>query len=41
MIETIIVPIAKNKCVNLCDSNTYRPIALANLMSKLFESVFY
>ena len=39
MIETIIVPIVKNKCGNLCDSNNYRPIALATLMSKLFESV--
>ena len=27
------------KCGNLCDSNNYRPIALANLMSELFESV--
>ena len=39
MIETIIVPIVKNKWQNLCDSNNYRPIALATLMSKLFESV--
>ena len=39
MIETIIVPIVKNKCGNLCDSNNYRPIARATLMSKLFESV--
>ena len=39
MIETIIVLIVKNKCGNLCDSNNYRPIALATLMSKLFESV--
>ena len=41
MIETIgiIVPIVKNKWGNLCDSNNYRPIALATLMSKLFESV--
>ena len=39
MIETIIVPIVKNKCGNLCDSNNYRPIALATLMSKLFELV--
>ena len=39
MIETIIVPIVRNKCGNLCDSNNYRPIALATLMSKLFESV--
>ena len=28
MIETIIVPIVKNKRGNLCDSNNYRPIAL-------------
>ena len=28
MIETIIVPIIKNKCVNLTYSNKYRPIAL-------------
>ena len=39
MIETIMVPIVKNKCGNLCDSNNYIPIALATLMSKLFESV--
>ena len=24
---------------NLCDSNSYRPIVLATIMSKLFESV--
>ena len=39
MIQTIIVPIVKNKCGNLWDSNNYRQIALATLMSKLFESV--
>ena len=38
MIETIIVPIVKNKCGNLSDSNNYRPIALATITSKLFES---
>ena len=37
MIETIIVFIVKNKCGNLCDSP--RPIALATIMSKLFELV--
>ena len=36
MIETSVVPIVKNKCGNLCDSNNYRPIALATLMSKFF-----
>ena len=39
MIETITVPIVKDKCVNLCDSNNYRPIALTTLMSKLFKSI--
>ena len=39
MIETIIVPIVKNKCGNLSDSNNYRPIALVTIISKLFESV--
>ena len=35
----IIVPIVKNKCGNLADSNNYnRPIALAIMISKLFES---
>ena len=39
MIETTIVPIVKNKCGKLSDSNNYRPIALATIMSKVFESV--
>ena len=39
MIETSIVPIIKNKCGNLADSNNYRPIAIATIVSKLFESV--
>ena len=39
MIETTIVPIIKNKCGDLSDSNNYRPIALATIMSKVFESV--
>ena len=39
MIETTIVPIVKNKSSNLSDSSNYRPIALATLVSKMFESV--
>ena len=39
IIETTIVPIVKNKCGNITDSNNYRPIALATIVSKLFESV--
>ena len=37
--ETTIVPIVKNKCGNLADSNNYRPIAIATIVSKLFESI--
>ena len=39
MIETTIVPIVKNKSGNLSDSSNYRPIALATIVSKMFESV--
>ena len=39
MIETTIVLIVKNKCVNITDSNNYRPIALATIVSKLFGSI--
>ena len=34
-----IVPIIKNKAGNLSSGNNYRPIALANVMSKVFESL--
>ena len=37
--ETTIVPIIKNNCGNLADSNNYRPIAIATIVSKLFESI--
>ena len=39
MIETTIVLIVKNKSGNLSDSNNYRPIALATIVSKIIESV--
>ena len=38
-IETTIVPIVKNKSGNLTDSNNYRPIALATIVSKILEPV--
>ena len=37
LIETTIVPIIKNKAGNLSSGNNYRPIALANVMSKVFS----
>ena len=39
LIETTIIPIVKNKSGNLSDSNNYRPIALATIVSKILESV--
>ena len=39
MIKTTIVHIVKNKCGNISESNDYRPIAVATIISKLFESV--
>ena len=38
MIKTTIVPVIKNKCGNLADSNNYRPIAIATIVCKLYES---
>ena len=38
MIKTTIVPVIKNKCGNLADSNNYRSIAIATIVSKLYES---
>ena len=39
MMITIIAPIIKNKAGDLSDNNNYRPIALATIANKLFESL--
>ena len=39
LIETTIVPITKNKAGDLSSGNNNRPIALANVISKVFESL--
>ena len=39
MMTIIIAPIIKNKSGGLSDNNNYRPIALATVASKLFESL--
>ena len=39
LIQTTCVPIIKNKCGNISNSNNYRPIALATIFSKLLESI--
>ena len=38
MIKTTIVPVIKKKCGNLADSNNYRPIAIATIVCKFYES---
>ena len=39
MINSIIVPLIKNKCGNLTDKNNYRPIALSSITYKVFEHI--
>ena len=38
-IETVIVPIVKNKNKRISDKSNYRPIGLSNICSKLLEGV--
>ena len=39
MMDTVVTPIIKNKRGELSDKNNYRPIAVTNVIAKLFESV--
>ena len=39
MINSVIVPLVKNKSGDLTDRNNYRPIALSSIASKVFEHV--
>lgn len=39
MLRTIVVPIVKNKTADLSDLTNYRPISLATVISKVFDSV--
>ena len=39
MINSVIVPLVKNKSGDLTDKNNYRPIALLSIASKVFEHV--
>ena len=39
MINSVIVPLIKNKCGDQTDKNNYRPIALSSIISKVFEHV--
>jgi len=37
--QSIFVPLLKNKCGDLSDIKNYRAIAISNALSKVFESV--
>ena len=39
MINSVIIPIIKNKSGNFTDKNNYRPIALSSIISKVFEHI--
>lgn len=39
MMRTVVVPIVKNKTGDNADKNNYRPISLATVISKVFDSI--
>ena len=41
MISVVLVPIVKNKSSSLCIKSNYRHIALASIVSKVFEKFIY
>ena len=41
LLSVVIVPLIKNKSNSVCSKSNYRPIALANILSKVFESVLF
>ena len=41
MIDVVLVPIVKNKRASKCSKANYRPIALASIVSKIFEKLLY
>ena len=39
MINSVIIPLIKNKCGDHTGKNNYRPIALSSIISKVFEHI--
>ena len=40
-LDTVIVPIPKSKNVDLNDLSNYRPIAVASVISELFQTIYF
>ena len=41
MLKVLLIPLIKNKSLNINDPNNYRPIALATALSKIFEKLLF
>ena len=39
LLDSVIIPLVKNKCGDLSDISNYRPIAISCIVSKIFENV--
>ena len=39
MLDSVFIPLVKNKCGDLSDKNNYRPIAISCIISKVFENI--
>ena len=39
MLDSVIIPLVKNKCGDLSDKNNYRPIAFSCIISKVVENI--
>ena len=39
MLDSVIIPLVKNKCGDLSDKNNYRPIAISCIISKVVENI--
>ena len=41
MLKSVMIPIVKNKNKHITDKENYRPICLANVLTKVIEKMFY
>ena len=38
-LDVVLIPLVKDKCGDLASKDNYRPIALSNIISKIFERI--